>query len=118
MQSPSFLAHQRHLETGQGGSNCETLFGMRKIPGDSQIRAKLAPVDPAVFHPMVGYSLAELEQSGALAQMRWLDGALLVALDGTEYHCSDKTHCPNCSHRKRGKCEPHQWHSSGFSSGR
>jgi hypothetical protein len=44
MQSPSFLAHQRHLETGQGRSNCETLFAMRKIPGDSQIGAKLDAV--------------------------------------------------------------------------
>jgi hypothetical protein len=33
MQSPSFLAHQRHLETGRGRSNCET-----------QIRAKLDAV--------------------------------------------------------------------------
>jgi hypothetical protein len=47
MQSPSFLAHQRHLETGQGRSNCETLFGMSKIPGDSQIRAKLDAIEPA-----------------------------------------------------------------------
>lgn len=52
MQSPSFLAHQRHLEIGQGRSNCETLFGMRKIPGDSQIRAKLDAVEPVMFHPM------------------------------------------------------------------
>src|SRR3954467_15253297 len=79
MQSPSFLAHQRHLEPGQGRSNWETLFSMRKIPGDSQIRAKLGSVDPAVFHPMVGYILAELQQSGGLAQMPCLDGALLVA---------------------------------------
>jgi len=48
MQSPSFLAHQRHLETGQGRSNCQTLFGMREIPGDSQIRAKLDAVEPAI----------------------------------------------------------------------
>jgi hypothetical protein len=52
MQCPSFLSHQRHLETGQGRSNCQTLFGMRKIPGDSQIRAKLDAVEPAMFHPM------------------------------------------------------------------
>ena len=103
MQSPSFLAHQRHLETGQGRSNCETLFGLRKIPGDSQIRAKLDPVEPSVFHPMFADILAELEQSGGLREMRWLDDALLIAFDGTEYHCSDKIHCPNCSHRKRGK---------------
>ena len=27
-------------------------FGMRKIPGDSQIRAKLDTIEPALFHPM------------------------------------------------------------------
>jgi hypothetical protein len=45
MQSPSFLAHQRHLETGHGRSNCETLFGMSKIPGDSQVRAIACPCE-------------------------------------------------------------------------
>lgn len=47
LQSPSFLAHQRHLET-----NCLDLFGMSKIPGDGQVRAMLDPVDPLHFHPM------------------------------------------------------------------
>jgi hypothetical protein len=37
MQSPSFLAHQRYLQEGQGRSNCETLFGISKIPGDSHL---------------------------------------------------------------------------------
>src|SRR3954464_601470 len=46
MQSPSFLAHQRHLEQGQGRSNCRSLFGMTAIPCDNQIRAML---DPALF---------------------------------------------------------------------
>ena len=103
MQSPSFLAHRRHLETGHGRSNCETLFGMRKIPGESQIRAKLDPIEPSVFHPMFADILAELEQSGGLKEMRVLDDRMFIAFDGTEYHVSDKIHCPNCSHRKRGK---------------
>ena len=106
MQSPSFLAHQRHLETGQGRSNCQTLFGMRKIPGDSQIRAKLDAIEPAMFHPMFADLVAELDQCGGLDAMRCLDGHVLIALDGTEFHCSDKIHCPNCSHRKRGKSLP------------
>jgi hypothetical protein len=74
MQSPSFLAHQRHLETGQGRSNCETLFGMRKIPGDSQIRALLDPIEPDRFHPMFADIVAELDQCGGLDAMRCLDG--------------------------------------------
>ena len=103
MQSPSFLAHQRYLETAQGRSNCQTLFGMRKIPGDGQVRAMLDPVDPVHFFPMFGDIVAELEQSGGLNELRCLSGQLLIALDGTEYHCSQEIHCPNCSHRKRGK---------------
>jgi hypothetical protein len=111
MQSPSFLAHQRHLETGQGRSNCETLFGMRKIPGDSQIRAKLDAVEPAVFHPMFADIVAELEQCGGLDSMHVLDGRLLIALDGSEFHCSDKVHCAQCSHRKRGKSGVEYFHT-------
>ena len=30
-----------------------------------------------------------------------LDGRLLIAFDGTEYHCSRKIHCAQCSKRRR-----------------
>jgi hypothetical protein len=111
VQSPSFLAHQRHLETGQGRSNCQTLFGMRKIPGDSQIRAQLDAIEPAQFHPMFDDIVAELDQSGGLDAMRCLGGRALIALDGTEFHCSDKIRCPNCSQRKRGKDKVEYFHT-------
>src|ERR1700747_2370733 len=38
MQSASFLAFQRAVEKGQGRSNCQTLFGIGKIPSDNYIR--------------------------------------------------------------------------------
>ncbi len=85
LQSPSFLAHQRDLETTQGRSNCQTLFGMRQIPGDSQIRAKLEPIEPALFHPMFADVVAELDQCGGLDARRCLDAHVLIALDGTEF---------------------------------
>lgn len=111
MQSPSFLAHQRYLETSQGRSNCQTLFGMSKVPGDGQVRAMLDPVDPSHFFPMFGDIVAELEQSGGLNELRCLSGQLLIALDGTEYHCSQEISCPNCSHRKRGKDQTEYFHT-------
>jgi hypothetical protein len=37
MQSESFLSHQRRLEQGHGTSNCNTLFGMKKIPTGDHI---------------------------------------------------------------------------------
>jgi hypothetical protein len=45
---------------------------MRKIPGDSQIRAKLDVVGPALFHPMFADIVAELDQCGGLGAMRCL----------------------------------------------
>ena len=55
MQSPSFLAHQRHLAQGHGHghSNCQTLFGMTEIPSDNNhIRDMLDPVPPEHFYPV------------------------------------------------------------------
>ena len=34
MQSASFLSFQRTVEKGQGQSNCQTPFGIAKIPAD------------------------------------------------------------------------------------
>jgi hypothetical protein len=42
---------------------------------------------------------------------------VLIAWDGTEYHCSDKVSCPNCSHRKRGKNKTEYFRDSDGLSG-
>jgi hypothetical protein len=102
MQSPSFLEHQRHLAKERGRSNCETLFGMTKIPGDSQIRAKLDPIEPSQFHPMFDDVLDELKRSGGIEAFRRLGNHVLIALDGTQYHSSYNVRCGNCSTRRHG----------------
>jgi hypothetical protein len=111
MQSPSFLAHQRRLEEGQGRSNCQTLFGLDRIPSDNHVRALLDPVSPDHFHPVFAAVLAELEGSGGLEAFRQLGGHVLIALDGTEYHVSNKVRCPQCSTRKRGKNGTEYFHA-------
>lgn len=111
MQSPSFLQHQRQLAEGQGRSNCETLFGMSKIPGDSQVRVMLDPVSPDHFHPVFAGALEHLRQSGGLSAFTRLGDHVLIALDGTEYHRSAKVHCPQCSSRKRRNGGTEYFHS-------
>ncbi len=101
MQSPSFLAHQKALEEGRGRSNGSSLFGIEKIPCDNHIRDMLDPVAPEALFGQFDRLLALLEAGGGLRDFRRLDGHVLIALDGTEYHCSRKVSCPLCSHRKR-----------------
>src|SRR5215831_5013788 len=88
MQSVSFLAFQRRLEQGHGRSNCQTLFGIEKIPSDNYIRDMLDGADPALLQPC----FAGVEQLLVEPAMRQafgrLGGRIFVAWDGTEYFCS------------------------------
>jgi hypothetical protein len=90
-QCPSFLAHQRQLENGHGRSNCQTLFGLNRIPTDNHIRAMLDPVDPALLRPVFAAVPDQLENSGGIDAFRRPDGHVLIALDGTEYFCPTKS---------------------------
>ena len=98
MGSPSFLAHQRALARGQGRSNCQTLFGMAAIPSDNYIRLMLDGASPAAFDTLF---MRTIEKAGPLTRFQCLGGRMLIALDGTEYFCSRKISCPQCSTRRR-----------------
>lgn len=98
MGSPSFLAHQRVLTRGQGRSNCQTLFGMAAIPSDNYIRLMLDGAPPAAFDRLF---MRAIEQTGPLRRFQRLGGRVLIALDGSEYFCSRKISCPQCSTRRR-----------------
>ncbi len=112
LQSPSFLAHQRQFEAGHGHSNCSTLFGIARIPSDNHIRDMLDPASPTLLHPVFAAAVDQLRQSGGgLDVFRRLGGRVLIAFDGTAYHCSRKIHCPHCSTRLRGKGETEYYHS-------
>jgi hypothetical protein len=98
MGSPSFLAHQRLLARGQGRSNCQTLFGMTAIPSDNYIRLMLDGASPAAFDTLF---MRAIEKAGPLTRFQCLGGRVLIALDGSEYFCSRKIKCSQCSTRRR-----------------
>jgi hypothetical protein len=108
MGSPSFLAHQRLLEHGEGRSNCQTLFGMSAIPSDNYIRQMLDGASPAAFDPLF---LRAIEAAGPLDGFKRLDGRVLIALDGSEYFCSRKITCRQCSSRRRSDGGTEYFHS-------
>jgi hypothetical protein len=63
MQSESFLAYQRSLEEGRKTSNCQTLFGMTKIPTDNHIRSMLDPVPPSCLQAVFDRVAAVLREN-------------------------------------------------------
>jgi hypothetical protein len=111
MQSESFLSHQRQLEQGYGTSNCHTLFGMKKIPTDNYIRLMLDPVWPEALQPCFDQVIEQLRERDGLKAFQRLVGRTLVALDGTEYFCSQKLSCPQCLTRKRSNGKTEHYHA-------
>jgi hypothetical protein len=111
MQSTSFLSFQRTLEKGQGRSNCQTLFGIAKIPSDNYIRDMLDLANPALLRPCferVEHLLAEPPLRQAFGR---LGGRTLIAWDGTEYFCSQKLGCPHCLTRQRANGRIENYHT-------
>ena len=111
MQSESFLSYQRALEEGRKTSNCRTLFGMAAIPTDNHIRAMLDPVSPTHVQPAFDAALEALRRHGGLAPFQRLGGRVLIALDGTEYFCSQKLGCAQCLTRKRANGKTESYHA-------
>ena len=111
MGCPSFLAHQRVLAEGHGRSNCETLFGITAIPTDNYIRLMLDGAAPAAFDGLFFKAMETVAAADALAPFQRLGGRVLIALDGTEHHCSRKIHCPHCSRRRRSDGGTEYFHS-------
>ena len=96
LQSPSWLSCQRAMQDEKGASNALSLFGIGAVPTDNCVRSLLDPAPPDLLHGAYRGLLGLLEGRGALERYRVLGGLTPVALDGTDFHSSEKISCPRC----------------------
>lgn len=97
MQAPSFLAHQRDMQRQKGRNNAASLFGLRAVPSDPQIRNLLDPIAPAQLAAPFWVIFGRLAQAGALQRYESFAANWLCSLDGTQYFTSTQIHCGRCS---------------------
>jgi hypothetical protein len=105
LQNESFLEYQRQLNSRFGRDNAQSLFGLEKIPTVEQIRNIVDGIAASNLFPLFGLIYQALRSMGFLKSYEILGGNLLVAMDGTNYHSSNKVNCPCCSSKtsKQGK---------------
>jgi len=116
MQSESFLSYQRSLEDERKTSNCHTLFGMAKIPTDNHIRSMLDPVHPSHLQSSFDQVVAILRERGGVKEFERLGGRALIALDGTEYFCSQRGSRTDTAGSRRRRCATARTPSSSIGS--
>jgi hypothetical protein len=111
-QSPSFLAHQKAMQTARGGNNAQSLFGIQDIPSDNQVRTMLDPVPPQSLYPVYDRVYDALRQEGILDSFRGVHDSRLIALDGTWFLSSQKIHCDSCSFLEHSNGQTTYYHSA------
>ena len=104
-QHPSLLQFQHKLKQKRGRSNLETVFGVREVPSDTQLRDILdgAPTEP--LRRSLAVIFNRFRRSGWACQFRTSEALgkrfYPVAIDGTDYFCSSEINCPGCLRRSQ-----------------
>lgn len=97
-------------------ANLQTLFGIERVPCDTQMRAILDPIDPALLRPAFRAVQSAVQRGGALrdfavfkpeksADAKRTNDTLLVSIDGTGQFGSTTVRCAHCctvSSKKKG----------------
>ena len=66
MQSASFLAYQEEMQNHEGCNNAASLFGLKRIPSDNQIRNLLDLLEPSHLFSVFAEVTDLLEENGEL----------------------------------------------------
>jgi len=93
LKDPSLLAFDERRRTD---SNLKSIYGLEKVPCDTQMRTTLDGVEPVGIRPVFGDVFRRLQREKRLDEFVFLGSSYLVSLDGTGYFSSKKVHCDAC----------------------
>lgn len=99
-QDPSLLQFQERMQVQQNINNLATIFGVKDIPKDYQLRRIIDEVDSDNFNYFFEEYTRLLQRGKHLDKYQILPGLHLVPLDATGYFSSATICCPGCLTKK------------------
>jgi hypothetical protein len=109
-QPPSLLNFQRKMESKKGRCNLRTMFKVKEIPSDSQIRSILDKVNPEIVRKMIPRLFEKMRVAGWGDEYKTVlrDGVnkgsyYTCAIDGSGYFHSEKISCEGCLTKTNSK---------------
>lgn len=108
LKDPSLLAFEKRRQ--EEPESLHEVFGIRRIPSDTQMRTILDPLDVRTIRRPFKSIFAQLQRGKVLEKMTWLGGYHLLALDGTGIYTSEKMGSAYCLRKRKrnGKEEYYQ----------
>lgn len=99
-QDPSLAHFQRSMEEHANKNNLRTLFGVKAIPKDSQLRDIIDNTHSESLRPVFKEYFEHLRRGKHMEEFQVLPGLYLCAIDGVQYHSSENVSCDQCLTKK------------------
>ena len=98
LKEKSLLSFEDNIE--QYSPNLQTVYGIDKIPTDTNLRTMLDPIPTEALRPAFKIIFNRLQRSNLLNEFLYFKDHYLVSIDGTEFFSSNQIKCANCMERK------------------
>jgi len=104
-QDPSLLQFQKHLKEKENLDNLDTLFDVKDVPEDTQMRNIIDDFDSNQFSPIFKEYFYHLQRGKHLKDFQLFPCLYICSMDGTQYFQSKNINCPSClsTTHKNGK---------------
>ena len=95
-QDPSLLQFQARMQEEQHRNNLETLFDVKDIPKETQIREIIDGVDSEYFRSIFRDYYLRLQRGKHLEQFQIFPGMYYFPIDGSQFFSSKEVSCSQC----------------------
>lgn len=104
-QDPSINQFQKRLQKAVHKNNLQTLFNVKTIPKESQMREVMDSIPSTELEPIFADLLKPLQRGKQLEKFKVFKNSYFIPIDATQYFSSGSISCPNCLHKthKNGK---------------
>ena len=117
-QYPNLLEFQRKMKQRRHQCNLETIFGVREVPSDSQMREILDGVPVELIRPLLPTLFEKIRRAGwakdfttSLSSAGHQGTYYTLMLDGSDYFHSTRLKCPSCLQRHDSSGQLHFRHT-------
>lgn len=110
-QDPSLLQFQTRMQEEQHQNNLRTLFDVRTIPKETQMREIIDGVSSNYFRPIFKDLYSKLQRGKHLEQYQIFPGMYYFPIDGSQFYSSKDVSCEQClikNHKKESPTFSHQ----------
>ncbi len=100
LKCPSLLDYDRKRGEAATAQNLRDLYHVEQAPSDTYLRERLDQVNPESLRPAFTKVFASFQRGKGLEEFEYLDGHVLISIDGTGLFSSNKVSCPHCCQKK------------------